>query len=100
MASLEKAIENLGIYRLYKDDERSFSLACLLREKDWRPISAPWWSGKSASIIGADLSGNFIILHCDGTVRLWVHNEGQDVKITNSLSGFLSNIEYDPSALP
>jgi len=34
---------------------------------------AHWWRGKEVCIIGADLEGNFLLRHCDGTVRYWDH---------------------------
>jgi hypothetical protein len=58
--------------------DRELKIAFLIRDADWLPLKAPWWRGKEVYIIGADLDGNFILRHCDGSVRLWDHSKQTD----------------------
>jgi hypothetical protein len=69
-------------------DGESHTLAFLIREKDWRPLSAPWWRGKEVYVIGGDVDGNFFLRHCDGTVRLWDHRKQSDTIIAKSVRDF------------
>lgn len=69
------------------------TIACLIRTADWRPLTAPWWQGKEACIIGADLDGNFFLRHCDGSVRYWDHRLQADTVVAPSVRVFVSRIE-------
>src|SRR5665213_3566697 len=73
-------------------DEKRVAVALLLREEDWRPLDAPWWREKQASIIGADIDGNFFLRHCDGTVRLWEHQFQRDTVLAPSVRDFVERI--------
>src|SRR6185369_2341975 len=64
--------------------DRNLIIAALIRESDWRPLSASWWRGKEVSIIGVDISGNFFLRHCDGSVRYWDHSTQTDTVIAPS----------------
>jgi hypothetical protein len=74
-------------------DGQSHTLAFLIREKDWRPLTAPWWRGKEVCVIGADVDGNFFLCHCDGTVRLWDHRKQSDTIIAKSVRDFAAMIK-------
>ncbi len=100
MSRLDKAIENLGTIRLIKLDDRDIRLALLLRKEEWRHLAAPWWRGKSASIVGADLDGNFILCKSSGAFILWDHRLSSEVLISNNLDEMLSKLELDSSNVP
>ncbi|HSH17141.1 MAG TPA: hypothetical protein VLD18_13955, partial [Verrucomicrobiae bacterium] len=70
---VERAREQLFLKRTVRHGDRTILVAFLIREADWRPLEAPWWRSKEVCIIGADLSGNFFLRHCDGSVRHWDH---------------------------
>lgn len=72
--------------------EREVFVVLLIPESEWRPLSASWWRGKEACIIGADESGNFFLRHCDGSVRHWDHKLGADLKIATSVRDFITMI--------
>ncbi|QOG17821.1 MULTISPECIES: hypothetical protein [Bradyrhizobium] len=72
--------------------DRELKIAFLIRGDDWRPLRAPWWHGKDVSIIGADLNGNFILRHCDGSVRLWDHSKQTDEVIASGVMEFCSRL--------
>lgn len=89
---MERAIRLLGVYRRFQGPEREIQIACLVRQADWRPLKAPWWRGKEACIIGADLDGNFLLRHCDGSVRYWDHKAQADSVLSLSVREFVSRI--------
>jgi hypothetical protein len=91
---LNLAIQNLGYRRLFRNDQCSITIACLLRESDWRPLEAAWWHGKEVCIIGADIEGNFLLRHCDGTIRHWVHSLKSDTVIARSVREFVAGISF------
>ena len=90
---MDKAIEKLWERRTFSLNERLIVVACLIREYDWRPLKAEWWRGKEACIIGADLSGNFLLRHCDGTVRIWEHELQSDRVLAPSIRDFLKQLK-------
>lgn len=73
----------------FQHDGASWQVACLIRQEDWRPLQAPWWRGKAVDLIGADTNGNFILRHCDGSVRRWQHQLQQDEVLAPSVQAFL-----------
>jgi hypothetical protein len=87
---MEKAVSRLWQHRTIRHGERSIVLAILLRTQDWRPLDAPWWRGKQASIIGADVNGNFVFRHCDGSVRFWDHGLQSDEVLAPSVKAFVT----------
>jgi hypothetical protein len=89
---MEGAIRRLWPCRTFWHGERKIRVACLIRQTDWRPLEADWWSGKEVYIIGADLDGNFFLRHCDGTVRYWDHQAQVDVVIAPSVQDFVVRI--------
>lgn len=89
---MDKAIRNLGVYRTFRGNGREIQIACLVRTADWRPLKASWWRGKEASVIGADLEGNFLLRHCDGTVRYWDHRAKTDAVLSPSIREFVAAI--------
>ncbi|GAA5445413.1 hypothetical protein Misp06_03616 [Microbulbifer sp. NBRC 101763] len=100
MNRLHKAIKNLGMIRLIKLGDREIRLAILLKEEDWKHLAAPWWRGKSASIVGVDLDGNFILCKSSGAFILWDHQLSSEIPTSNSLDGMLSKLELDSSNIP
>ena len=92
---LPKAITSLGVRRIFRHDDKVYKIACLLREEDWRPLQADWWVGKEVCIIAADLSGDFFLRHCDGSVRYWNHSAQADSKVAASVRDFVTQLEMD-----
>ena len=86
---IDTAIRNLGMCHEIRYGERILTVACLIREADWRPLKAPWWRQKDAYIIGVDLDGNFFLRHCDGSVRYWDHKTQSDSLIAPSVRDFV-----------
>ena len=89
----DKAIAELWPRNTFIFGERKLVVACLIRERDWRPLTAPWWRGKEACIIGADLEGNFFLRHCDGSVRFWDHKAQADTVIAPSVREFCRRLQ-------
>ena len=87
---VDKAIRNLWQRSVFQRGGRKIVVACLIREPDWRPLKAQWWRGKEACIIGVDLSGNFLLRHCDGSVRYWDHQSQTDVVLAPSVRAFVA----------
>lgn len=90
-----KAVRNLGVNRLFRHGENQFRLACLVRDEDLRPLWAPWWKGKEVCLIAADLTGNFFLRHCDGSIRYWDHSSQTEITVSPSVKDFVSRLEYD-----
>ena len=90
--TIDRAINHLWPYRIIHHAGDTLTIACLLRTTDWRPLQAPWWRGKEVCIIGADLTGNFFLRHCDGSVRYWNHSLQTDSIIANSIKDFVKKI--------
>ena len=65
--------------------DRRLRVLFLLPITLWRPLGASWWNGKEAYIIGGDEQGNYILRHCDGSVRLWNHARGKDEVLAPSV---------------
>ena len=86
---MDRAIRNLWVRRSIRNGERILTVACLIREADWRPLQAPWWRQKEACIIGVDLDGNFFLRHCDGSVPYWDHKTRSDSVIAASVRDFV-----------
>ena len=83
--------------RLYLADTfhtgaREIRLVFMIPETLWRPLKAPWWTGKEVSIIGGDEQGNYVLRHCDGSVRLWDHARGADEILAPSVRSFLEQL--------
>ncbi len=83
--------------KLFRDDtlpvgDRQVRVLFLLPSTLWRPLRASWWTGKEACIIGGDEQGNYILRHCDGTVRLWDHTRGKDEVLTPSVRAFFNGL--------
>ena len=93
---LDKAIRQLGLCRTWRGEDRELQLVCLVREEDWRPLKAPWWRGKEVCLIGADINGNFLLRHCDGTVRYWDHKTNTDTVLSPSVRAFVASIVESP----
>lgn len=89
---IDRAIKNLWQRRVFHHADKDIVVACLIREADWRPLKAPWWRGKEVCIIGADLSGNFLLGHCDGSVRYWDHQSQADVVLAPSIRDFVARL--------
>jgi hypothetical protein len=92
---VDKAIKNLWQCRLFRHGDQDIVVACLIREQDWRPLKAPLWRGKEACIIGADLSGNFLLRHCDGSIRYWDHRSQSDMVLAPSVRAFIAKLSAE-----
>lgn len=90
---IEQARVRLWPHGTFRHGERAITIAFLIRSADWRPLAAPWWRGKEACIIGADLDGNFFLRHCDGTVRYWDHRLQFETVVASSVREFVASIE-------
>ena len=73
-------------------DGREVILALLLRQEDWRPLDAPWWRGKQASIIAVDIHGNFFLRHSNGSVQYWDHRAQANTMVAPSVRAFAALI--------
>ena len=73
-------------------DGRKITVAVLIREEDWRPLNASWWRKKEVCIIGADLDGNFILRHSDGSVGLWDHKAQADSVLAPGVRQFAQQL--------
>lgn len=91
--ALERARKWLFAKRSFRHGDRTLVVACLIRGEDIRPLDAPWWRGKEAYLLGADLNGNFFLRHCDGSVRYWDHSLQKDEIIAKSVREFVSALE-------
>jgi hypothetical protein len=89
---VESARRELYLRRRFPRGDTPIVIACLIREDDWRPLEAPWWRGKEVCIIGADLGGNFLLRHCDGTVRYWIHRTQTDEVLASSVRAFTAQL--------
>jgi hypothetical protein len=67
-------------------------LLFLLPENQWRPLRVAWWRGKDVAIIAGDEHGNYVLRHCDGTVRLWEHHSQRDTVLAKSVHDFLAGL--------
>jgi hypothetical protein len=76
----------------FSHGERRIRVLFLLPEPTWRPLKVDWWHGKEAAIIGGDEQGNYLLRHCDGSVRLWDHARGHEEIIAGSVSAFLAGL--------
>ncbi|NKJ42407.1 hypothetical protein [Novosphingobium sp. SG720] len=91
--AVERAFVNFWKRTYPINSDRKLTLAFLIRAGDWRPLDASWWRGKEVSIIGADIYGNFLLRHCDGSVRYWDHQRQTDEIIASSVVEFCERIE-------
>jgi hypothetical protein len=87
-----KARVELWSRRQFVAGSQNLTIAFLIREEDWRPLHAPWWREKQASIIGADIDGNFFLRHCDGSVRYWDHKAQASTILAKSINEFARQI--------
>lgn len=90
---MEKAVRDLGWRNKVRCGDRVIQIACLVRERDWRPLKAEWWRAQEVCVIGAALNGDFFLRHCDGSVRLWEHNSRSDSIVAPSVREFVARIE-------
>jgi hypothetical protein len=89
---IDIAIRQLCLRRRYLHGDRLIEIAVLIRSIDWRPLRVHWWHGKEVCIIGADLDGNFLLRHCDGSVRYWDHRSSTDTIVAPSVKAFVGGI--------
>ena len=73
--------------------ERRVRVLFLLPASAWRPLRVAWWRGKEVSIIGCDEQGNYLLRHCDGSVRLWDHARVADEILAPSVRAFLAGLQ-------
>jgi hypothetical protein len=89
---IDNAIERLWAKRTFWSGGRQIEIALLVRTADWRPLKAEWWRGKEVCVIGVDLNGNFLLRHCDGTVRYWDHQSSTERTVASSVKAFVAGI--------
>src|SRR5215208_3155780 len=91
MTLTEREISNqLYLANTFRHGDRTVRVVFLLPESLWRPLKVSWWRGKEVSLIGGDEHGNYLLRHCDGTVRLWDDARGADEVIARSVKTFLT----------
>jgi hypothetical protein len=91
--NLEHAAKNIGIRPIFDHQGREIHVVCILA---WSPpLVAAWWRGKEATIIGADVDGNFFLRHCDGSVRYWDHSKKSETIVATSVKAFTSALRHD-----
>jgi hypothetical protein len=89
---LDNANKDLWLKNTFNHGDKKIVLACLIRSEDIRPLKAPWWRGKEAYLIGVDVTGNFILRHCDGSVRYWSHEAQADEILAPSVRDFIKGL--------
>jgi len=90
MSDLEETTrKNLSLRNAFKIEGRILRVAILIRKEDQRPLDAPWWHKKEATVIGVDIDGNFFLRHCDGSVMYWEHKFQSATVIAPSVNEFL-----------
>jgi hypothetical protein len=89
-AAIDKAIANLHQRCMVKSHDQEFEVRSLVPYSQWRPISEPWWKKKEACVIGEDSCGNYYLCVCDGSVRFWDHETGDDQLLFSSVRDFLT----------
>lgn len=90
---LEKAAFRIGVKPIFDFDGREIHVVGLF---SWSPpLIAKWWRGKSVTIIGVDVDGNFFLRHCDGSVRFWEHSKKSDAVVAKSVKEFVSRLRED-----
>ena len=88
----ELARKNLWHKGTFLLGEKKIVMASLIRDEDTRPLKVPWWRGKEIYLIGVDVNGNFLLRHCDGSVRYWSHETQSEQKIALSVHEFVSGL--------
>lgn len=90
----ERDITNkLVVASTYTIGERLVRVLFLMPTSMWRPLRVSWWKGKEVSIIGGDEHGNYLLRHCDGSVRLWNHAVAADEVLAPSVRAFFSGLQ-------
>lgn len=90
---LEKAARMIGVRPIFEFEGREIHVVCII---PWSPpLVAEWWRGKEASIIGADVNGNFFLRHSDGSVRYWEHTKRSALVVAKSVKEFASRLRED-----
>lgn len=93
---MELTIEDISRKLLFADrfvmGDRVLRILFLIPSGQWRPLEASWWKGKEVCIIGGDEDGNYLLRHCDGSVRLWEHARRADHVLAPSVRAFLSGL--------
>jgi len=91
--ALEKAAARIGIRPIIEVDGREIHVVGIF---GWSPpLIAKWWRGKSATIVGVDVDGNFFLSHSDGSVRYWEHSRGSLTMVAKSVREFCSMLRED-----
>ena len=90
---LEKAARMIGVKPIFEFEGKEIHVECVI---PWSPpLMAPWWRGKEASLVGADVNGNFFLRCSDGSVRYWQHSEQSDLLVAKSVKKFASGLRGD-----
>ena len=86
------AVNRLHYRRHVLVDGSVVELVLLVHPDGQRPLQAEWWSGKEASIIGVDISGNFVLRCSDGSVVYWSHRDAKATVVAPSVREFIASI--------
>jgi hypothetical protein len=89
---IEGAVRRFWLRHTFWHCERKITVACLIRQADWRPLKVDWWRGKEVYIIGVGTDGNFFLRHCDGTVRYWGYKLQRDEVTAPSVKDFIARL--------
>jgi len=90
---LEKAASQIGVKPIFDLGSREIHVVGVF---SWSPpLIAKWWRGKSVTIIGVDVDGNFFLRHSDGSVRYWEHAKQSDTVVAKSVKEFVSGLRED-----
>ena len=90
---LERAAKNIGIRPIFDFKGQEIHVVCIMA---WSPpLIATWWRGKEATIIGADVDGNFFLRHCDGSVLYWEHSRKTAQIVAKSVKEFVTALRED-----
>ena len=87
---VDAAIRLLPAQSAFRTGEGALQVLFLLPHHLWRPLRAPWWTGKEVCVIGGDPDGNYFLRHSDGTVRYWHHATKADQILAPSVRSFLA----------
>lgn len=90
---IERALKTLAFRPIFDHEGREIHVVCLM---PWSPpLVAPWWRGKGASLIGADVDGNFFLRYCGGQVLYRHHQQNTCETVAASVRDFVSRLRED-----
>jgi hypothetical protein len=94
-SAVDRAIALLAMNHWVTVGDVEVDVALLVRDRDTRPLRAPWWRGKDVSVIAVDVNGNFFLRHSDGSVRYWHHVNATEFVVAPSVREFLRSLRAE-----